>query len=296
VSKDGGADVSPCFNVSTRSNASGGAQLAASAVGGCSDPVGFSVLTVFVHGSNTGYGKFVANWTFFTYPRLRDLVGDSLDRAGVVLFSWPSDIDAIPGFSALWYSWKIDSARTAGRLLGQYLMQIEQHGNPDLRVQFVGHSLGCRTVLSAVKELHGSAVTVTRVLLMGAAVPVSECASDPYPKHYARDGEKVLFSPDDIVLKSAFRAGEWMYSPRLPPAVAVGLRGEPGAQRWAGGRESLELKHEQYLIDKSALRHVAEMFGVPAERPPAERRLEETTVESLGPAERVLPETQAMDY
>ena len=165
----------PPYYVSARDQSTAG-NLRSARVLGSYDPDGFSLLTVFVHGYNNSQARASERWNEKIFPGIRDLTRSLID--GVVLFFWPGDSHSIKALSALQYPWRVQTAISAGVELGKYLRGIARR-NPGLQVQFVGHSLGCRVVLSAIHQLSEDpqAVPVARVLLMGAAVPEGDCCA-----------------------------------------------------------------------------------------------------------------------
>ncbi len=205
-----------------------------------------------------------------------------------MVFIWPSD-SIISVFGAQ-YPWRVETAISAGVKLAEYLQKIAGKRNPELQVQFVGHSLGCRVVLSAVKELakDDQNVPVVRLLLMGAAVPVGDCAEEGrWPdkvsdlfgaaqgSEVSENSDVILYSRNDRVLSVLFPLGERLARRRDPESSgsfeAVGLKGGPGRPRWTKEIDSCGIKHTDYLSDRSALRYVAELLGRLIDRQLAER-------------------------
>jgi esterase/lipase superfamily enzyme len=245
------------------------------------------LLTVFVHGFSNDEFKALKRWDDDIWPVIDDLI--RRQTCDIMLFFWPSDADIVRVFSAVEYPRRIKTAISAGAELGGYLKYIADQRNPGLRVQFVGHSLGCRVVLSAVQQLarQPQKVSVERILLMGAAVPEGDCtASGPWPEKVsdlfraprgrkgAKNSDVILYSLDDEVLGGTFQVGErlarWR-GLRSSDSQAVGLTGGPGGIRWTGEAASCGLKHSDYLVKPSALRHVAGMLGPLVDRQMPER-------------------------
>ena len=142
---------------------------------GTPDPVKRRLLTVFVHGFNNDKQKAEDNWDEKVWPGIKDRMQQKSDA---MLFFWPSDPDVFKLLAPVLYASRVEIAISAGVEFAKYLKMIAGR-NPDLRVQFVGYSLGCRVVLSAVQQLaeHPQQVPVVRVLLMGAAVPQGDCTA-----------------------------------------------------------------------------------------------------------------------
>lgn len=146
-------------------------------------------------------------------------------------------------------------------------------------------------------------VPVTRVLLMGAAVPVGDCKAPgswrekvsslfrAAPGRSAvENSDVVLYSQNDEILGSIFQAGErWARQRGLAscaPHDAVGLAGGP-LDRWTG-EHSCGLKHDQYPRHPVALRYVAALFGPLVDRQDAERKPGERRPNEQHPDERML--------
>jgi hypothetical protein len=258
---------------------------------GWNDPKGFALLTIFVYGFNNDEEDEWDRWGDKTWPGIERQItphsdGGTTGRHGIILFSWPGDSAGGKILSGLQYAGKIRPAIKSGVELAKYLKKIAPL-NENLHVQFVGHSLGCRVVLSAVEQLAArpQEVPVVRVLLMGAAVPEGDCTGHgPWPTkagdlfsaaqsyEVASSSDVIMHSDTDQVLGRKFIAGELLAqrflkvksygSPR-----AVGRTGGPSTDRWTGVVRSSRLGHSQYLTDPTALAHVANLFGTLAYRP-----------------------------
>jgi hypothetical protein len=274
------------FRVSARTKSTGGELKTAETLGGV-DPYGQPLLTFFVHGFNNNVSSALDRWDYQIWPGIQSLTraqaGDS------VVFFWPGDTGKLKTLSALNYPNRVPVAIAAGVELGKYVRRISDR-NPELRVQFVGHSLGCRVILSAVEELakQPQVVPVVRILLMAAAVPEGDCGpsgqwhasiaetfAGALGSDAAESSEVVLYSKQDGILDSIFDLGEDRARQRglrsVAPYGAVGLTGGP-LGRWdrGAGAKECHLKHKQYTTSKIALRHVAALFGPLIDRPMAE--------------------------
>jgi hypothetical protein len=294
--------IGPPFRVSARAESAGGG-LKKAEVLGYDDPLGEPLLTFFVHGYNNSEFRALKRWDNHIWPGIRGQTHAPI--GGVVLFFWPGDKGTLKALSALSYPDRVPVAIAAGVELGRYVRRIADR-NPGLRVQFVGHSLGCRVVLSAVEELanHPHVVPVLRILLMGAAVPEGDCSgsgrwhariADTFAgalgPDVAASSQVVLYSQNDEILGAIFDLGERAARLRglrsAAPYRAVGLTGGP-LGRWDGEARSCDLKHDQYPTSKVALRHVAALFGPLIDRHLAESRLSSRTASELRQDERNL--------
>lgn len=296
--------MSTLFRVSARTEDAGG-ELKTAEIVGSDPPADKTLLTFFVHGYNNTQVRATNRWDRHTWPGIRGLthapVGD------FVLFFWPGDKGSLKALSALSYPSRVPVAIAAGVELGKYIKEISGL-NPGLRVQFVGHSLGCRVVLSAVEELakQPHAVPVLRILLMAAAVPEGDCGGSgrwhasiaetfagALGPDVAESSEVVLYSKEDEILGAIFDVGEGTARLQglrsVAPYEAVGSTGGP-LGRWDGGAGAKEchLKHNQYTTNKVALRHVAALFGPLIDRPMAESQLGSHLTSEVHPEEQHL--------
>lgn len=188
---------------------------------------------VLVHGFNNHYGEAATGYQGFRnqqYRRDAGLLPPSLENL-LADAHWPGDaawgVADLVDF--LVYPVAVGTARDAGPILAAHLSQL-----PNLEiVHFIGHSLGCRVVLEAIRSL-GVRPQVGKVCLMAAAVPVFKVV-DRGEFEYAMlrpDRVLVLYSGSDMVLQMAFRLGQTAASgdegflptalghERPPPAVA----------------------------------------------------------------------------
>lgn len=269
------------------------------------DPEERHLLTVFVHGFNTDELKALKRWDKQIWPGVHKLL--KRQTSDVMLFFWPSYSKSFMVFSPVLYPRVVPIAISAGVELGKYLTDIAER-NPGLQLQFVGYSLGCRVVLSAVKQLSEERkVPVVRVLLMGAAVPEGDCTADGrWPdkvsdlfgvaqgQEVSRNSDVILHSGDDEVLGKTFRVGErWARKRGLESTgsvEAVGLKGGPRTSpaRWTQKVELRSIKHEAYLRDERALQHVAALFGTLLARQLAELSEGKRFLDAQQPDERRL--------
>lgn len=260
------------YRVSCRKDQRAGGFGEARAIGG-PDPRGLTVVTVFVHGYNNDQYAPQDRWDEHVWPAIKR--ARPAQRHGIILYFWPGDLLRYKRLSTLGYPKAVRTARQSGEELARYLTQL-MPANPGLRVQFVGHSLGCRVVLSAVEHLRKHGPEVVDVLLLGAAVPEGECADGgPYGSAAASNGIVVLHSRSDSILRRVFPWGERAarrlgFTEPFPPHKAVGLTGKP-VDRWAGEPKPRVLEHDKYLEDRPVLARVAKLFGQSSDHQVSER-------------------------
>jgi hypothetical protein len=195
------------------------------------DQFGVREAVVLVHGYNNHYGEAATAYFGFRrrqYDADTQIQAGSLERMLVDMF-WPGDGDwgiADPG-DFLIYPFAVGRARDISVLLARAFQAMPQL----LRLDFLGHSLGCRVVLETIRELMGlGAQRVGRVCLMAAAVPVFKVESGGDLADAIAGAQRVLvlYSEKDAVLRWAFRAGQTVASGRegfMP--VALGAKGPP---------------------------------------------------------------------
>lgn len=231
-------------------------------------------LVIFVHGFNVGQDSAEDVWQK-THKILRErpyaVPPERLKP--LLLFYWPGDLrwDLL---SKINYFRKVAVAVSAGRLLADALSSIGTSGSP-LHVDFVGHSLGCRVVLSAAEALKDiKSVKVRNIMLMAAAVPEGLCEDKPYGSDYvAGQTTTVIYSSSDRVLHTAFPLGQWaarhlVKIPDTDPGInrkAVGSLGGP-TTRWDGEYASCGLDHGEYWQDSRNIGKLVPLFGKPKDR------------------------------
>jgi pimeloyl-ACP methyl ester carboxylesterase len=243
-------------------------------------PEGFRTLTVWIHGFNNSKPRITETWDKAVDVVRKRNGMNNLD--GLVWYFWPGDTFRYRPLSMAAYFTEVGDAVTAGRYLADYLTGIAPR-NPDLSVNIVAHSLGCRVALEAaiaLKELSGP--SVGKLLLFAAAVPEGLCVpGQPYGGDLA-DKVTVLWSNSDRVLRRSFLVGQAMarrFRNEIDPGEqreAVGYAGGP-PQRWHGERWSCGLGHGDYWKPGPALDRLAELFResprfrLPRERPARSR-------------------------
>lgn len=235
-------------------------------------------LVILVHGFNTSeqdardsYKKFLTNLGLPGDERIGTWAHGRISRA-FWGFYWPGDHSSrlVSTLNAPQiYAERRANARTSGESLAELILRLSDQQE----IILVGHSLGCRVVLEAVRriaiarKIHGrtGGAQVTSVCLMAAAVPTGDCAGDEAP-YRARDGEPkelVLFSGHDVVLRPGYGIAEWFYDSQKGPAV--GATGLP-EHRWKGGPLDknpidTELGHRHYWDSKRSADYVSDFLA-----------------------------------
>ena len=205
-------------------------------------------------------------------------------KPDVAKFFWPGDAD-LWVFSFLSYPTEIRDAQDSARILAEFLGTI-----PGLRqISLIGHSMGCRLVLEML-SFHAQRQVpnfpeVCFVLLAAAAVPVALVERGGNLRdgiaHSARR-VLVLYSPEDLVLRFAFPAGQSLaFAMRYEGEVylsAVGLHGSP--QNFGNSRKQLVgAGHGDYWGSELVARDIMTLMGmqipleIPSQVPPVHQGL-----------------------
>lgn len=200
---------------------------------------------VLVHGFNNHEGEAAA--AYLGFRRSQQAAQPSIDahtldtQLGDCFWPgdarWPGPIDWL---DFLVYPAAVHTAPDAGAALADLLRRLQAAGL--LRVSFIGHSLGCRVVLEALRDvLAGGGPALGRISLMAAAVPIEMLSAggafETLFKQLAseRVPVQVLHSSQDRVLRSAFPPGQILAGPQEASIRALGLKGPPPAMPGMGG-------------------------------------------------------------
>ncbi len=200
---------------------------------------------VLVHGFNNHAGEAATAYLGFrTMQREQcsDLSAQALEQLLGDAF-WPGDArwsGPADWLDFLVYPAAVDTARNAGPALAALLRTLQSEGL--LRVSFIGHSLGCRVVLEAVRDLvdHGGPA-LGRIALMAAAVPIEMVFTQGQFEtllqrlQAERIEVSVLHSNNDWVLRGSFPPGQALAGPSEASIRALGLKGPPPSMPGQGG-------------------------------------------------------------
>ncbi len=200
---------------------------------------------VLVHGFNNHAGQAATAYLGFrTLQRelFSDLSAEALEKQLGDTF-WPGDArwsGPADWLDFLVYPAAVHTARDAGPALAALLRTLQGEGL--LRVSFMGHSLGCRVVLEAVRDLmaHGGPA-LGRIALMAAAVPIEMVSAQgqfgPLLQRLQAEHIEVtvLHSNNDWVLRGSFPPGQALAGPSEASVRALGLKGPPPSMPGQGG-------------------------------------------------------------
>lgn len=177
-------------------------------------------------------------------------------------------------FGWLTYFYQVRIAKKSATCLAKYIAGLRGPGGTPVEISFIAHSLGCRLVLEALRELRDQPGPRVRVMaFMAAAVP----AHMVYPGRALRSAAEapertwVLYSSTDYVLEAGFRLGQFFAGERGMPATAVGHAGEPESGLWTT-RVATVNSHGGYFGDFDTARALAEAFD-PGWVPPSPKVL-----------------------
>ena len=133
--------------------------------------------------------------------------------------------------------------------------------NKPPRVILIGHSLGCRLLLEALKKQMKTNYRL-EVFLMAAAVPVSMVKPGQELNHSISSAEKctILYSKNDFVLRATFPPGQALAGEGFNEAV--GLKGKPSGV-WYKREEMPNYKHGDYWKEKKSAEFIAQQLGFP---------------------------------
>ncbi|NEP87016.1 MAG: alpha/beta hydrolase [Okeania sp. SIO2C2] len=184
-------------------------------------------IIILVHGYNVSeegakeaYTKFQENFSKYSSQLSK------LNKA-IYCFLWPSDkpnkLDSI-----LSYFKTVNTAKICGERFAKYLNKLNliSTSNEQPRITLIGHSLGCRLLLEALKKTVNTNLRL-EVFLMAPAVPVSMVQPDKQLNSSISSTEKysILYSKKDDVLKWTFPLGQKLAGEGFDEAV--GLKGNP---------------------------------------------------------------------
>lgn len=220
-----------------------------------------SHILFLVHGYNNSHKDAEDSYKLFI-----DNLLESIRRGGsrngpdlVAKFHWPGDVSTMLGTTA-GYPLDITNARTAAERVAALFNRLVR-ARPALRITLVGHSMGCRLILEALKR-HGQQqlAAVGVVGLMAAASPVEFCERNGRlfptgqpPRHMLK-----FFSEQDSVLQFAFPLGQWLaYQWQIEDdnySRAMGRHGDPPEFGRTISRP--QNKHGDYWRDDAIPRHI----------------------------------------
>ncbi len=248
------------YNLSVRVDQTGGGPVAARV----NDPDELKTsnahhILLLVHGFNNSPRDAKKSYAAQTKILARVLKGRRVAPDAIALFQWPGDLQVLLGgavFNAVGYPGDINQALQAADRMAAYLSELAANsGTPELKVTFIGHSLGCRLILEALQRAKRPIPRIEVISLMAGAVGTQLVAPGGALNGIVAFARRVLkfFSERDLVLRFAFPAGQLAASsagiePRYY-AEAIGLHGNPTS---FGNTFARPNTHGQYWGDEDA--------------------------------------------
>jgi pimeloyl-ACP methyl ester carboxylesterase len=252
------ADYTPLLQFYLRARPEGGKLLAPGELRALLDARARRECLVLVHGFNNSDSEAAEAYSGFR-ARQKEIFG-ATDVSGFERrfgdTYWPGDADWSSFFDKadfLIYPTSVHTAVSAAKELAGLLWQM-----PNLqRVDFIGHSLGCRVTLETLLLLRTRTLPmIGRVMLMAAAVPSEMLESDGrfynLLTELAAEGIdiRVLHSRQDTVLHYAFPPGQSLAGGKEASSRALGRIGPspsmPGFRSTLTEREIAGAVHGDY--------------------------------------------------
>jgi hypothetical protein len=227
---------------------------------------------LLVHGFNNTHDQAAQSYATILGLLLPKLVPLSNPPDTILTLQWPGDVAIGPSESLdfLGYASDISQALVSAQRLAAFLRDAVARSGGSLRISTIGHSLGCRLILEAMRELIGTAPSPFYVVaLMAAAVPTDlvdltwSGGADLEPTAELATTLLKFHSFTDPVLGLAFPAGQTLaYAQKIERAEfleAVGYWGAP-ASFGQSISENGDL-HGSYWSDKDVVSHIADALA-----------------------------------
>lgn len=225
-------------------------------------------LVLLVHGYNVASqsafeqcGRF-AEWLVWYSRALGPDIG---------LLEWPGDKWWI-GRQAF-YPLLVGNAKKSGEGLAEFLRSRTGPAGLPCDIVLIGHSLGCRVILEALRALSQAEPDASLrnriiVVLLAPAVSVQRVDTGGALNSSlsrATSGICVFYSPSDLVLAAAFPAGQ-LLAEGEPIAEAVGRHGNP-QYLWKDAFQAAGFGHGDYWASRDIAGCVAFLLGAAVTRP-----------------------------
>ena len=220
----------------------------------------YNDIIILVHGYNVSekeaqkaYTNFQENFNKYC-SQLSEL------NQSIYWFFWPSDK---PSKLESVYSYfkTVNTAKICGKKFTSYLNKLNLISTKNKRPSLIliGHSLGCRLLLEAVKNNIKTNYKL-EVFLMAAAVPVTmvEPGQELHPSLSSNEKYSILYSKKDRVLRWAFPPGQKLAGEEFNEAV--GLKGQPNVV-WNKSKETT-YHHSDYWKGEESAEWIALRLGV----------------------------------
>jgi pimeloyl-ACP methyl ester carboxylesterase len=197
---------------------------------------------LLVHGFNVSQADAYESYAYF-----RSWLEQFQVSASILQLHWPGNQRWGRWSNPFSYPKKISVADDCGSKLGEWIAATHEHA----RFTLVGHSLGCRVIVSAVNELRAARQSrrIIRVCLMAAAVPQRFISPRRFgPRNDELIQWRILHSLGDTVLRGAFKPGQALGLDGVFDE-AVGLYGSPELRWNAWNSDSFSAFQEDGYYD-----------------------------------------------
>ncbi len=218
-------------------------------------------IMILIHGYNVSEEE--AKETYRKFEKNFNLYCNKVSTLNKVIywFLWPSDKPNKLS-SMISYYQTLKSAKICGKKFADYLnqLQLKSFNNQPPRIILIGHSLGCRLLLEALKTTKKDN-KIWDIILMAAAVPVDLVKQGELLnlQKNTRENYHILYSKNDLVLRIAFPAGQ-----RLAGEAsweAVGFKGNPNPGTWSK-RKEMNYDHSDYWPGEEAAQWITLQLGI----------------------------------
>ncbi|NES70327.1 MAG: alpha/beta hydrolase, partial [Okeania sp. SIO2D1] len=133
--------------------------------------------------------------------------------------------------------------------------------NKQPRIILIGHSLGCRLLLEALKQTIKTNFKL-EVFLMAAAVPVSmvQPGQQLNPSISSTEKYRILYSKEDLVLKHTFPMGQMLAGEGFEQAV--GFKGNSNVGIWSNTKDMENYDHSDYWKGEKSVQWILSQLGI----------------------------------
>ncbi|NET24773.1 DUF726 domain-containing protein [Okeania sp. SIO1I7] len=205
-------------------------------------------------GAEEAYKEFQKNFNKYSNQL------STLNKA-IYWLIWPSNKpDQLD--SKLSYFQTVSVAKNCGEKLAEYLKKLNfSASNKQPRIILIGHSLGCRLLLEALKKTIKTNFKL-EVFLMAAAVPVSmvQPGQQLNPSISSTEKYRILYSKEDWVLEHTFPIGQMLAGEGFEQAV--GFKGNPKKEVWSNTKDMENYTHSDYWKGEKSVQWILSQLGI----------------------------------
>ncbi|NET43870.1 DUF726 domain-containing protein [Okeania sp. SIO2B3] len=205
-------------------------------------------------GAEEAYKEFQKNFNKYSNQL------STLNKA-IYWLIWPSN-KPNKRDSELSYFKTVGVAKNCGEKLAEYLKKLNfSASNKQPRIILIGHSLGCRLLLEALKKTIKTNFKL-EVFLMAAAVPVSmvQPGQQLNPSISSTEKYRILYSKKDWVLEYTFPWGQKLAGEGFDQAV--GFKGNPNMGVWSNTKDMENYGHSDYWKGEKSVKWILSQLGI----------------------------------